>query len=229
MKIYFKLLVSMFCLIIYSCSGSDDSDDDNSGVVVGIDAQATYRITFTTNFTANTHPTDYPENASFGKVFLAAHSPGSSIFNLGSSASDGLKLYAEDGDLSGLITEHAGGEDNTLMTIITGNTNVGTDTSVTFTLNVTPTTTRISFLSKISPSPDWFVGVSSFDIVDGNELIESRSVRLYPLDAGTDSGTSYDSPDSPEPDGISQIEGLPFSNGTLQSTQLATFSVERIN
>jgi len=229
MKIYFKLFISAFCLIMFSCSGSDDSDDDNSGGGGGIDAQATYRITFTTNFTANTHPTDYPDNASFGKVFLAAHSPGSSIFNVGSSASDGLKLYAEDGDLSGLITEHAGGEDNTLMTIITGNTNVSTNTSVSFTLNVTPTTTRISFLSKISPSPDWFVGVSSFDIVDGNELIESRSVRLYPLDAGSDSGTSYESPDSPEPDGISQIQGLPFSSGTIQSTQLGTFSVERIN
>ena len=127
MKIYFKLSITAFCLLMFSCSGSDDSDDDNSGGGGGIDAQATYRITFTTNFTANTHPTDYPDNASFGKVFLAAHSPGSSIFNVGSSASDGLKLYAEDGDLSGLITEHAGGEDNTLMTIITGNTNVSTN------------------------------------------------------------------------------------------------------
>ena len=229
MKIYFKLLVSALCLIIFGCSGSDDSDDDNSGGGGSIDAQATYRVTFTTNFTVATHPTDYPNNASFGKVFLAAHSPGNSIFNIGSSASDGLKLYAEDGDLSGLITEHAGGEDNTLMTIITGNANVGTNTSVTFTLNVTPTTTRISFLSKISPSPDWFVGVSSFDIVNDNELIQSGSVKLFPMDAGSDSGSTYDSPNSPEPDGISQIEGLPFSSGTIQSTQLGTFSVERIN
>ena len=53
-------------------SGSDDSDDDNSGGGGGIDAQATYRITFTTNFTANTHPTDYPDNASFGKVFFSS-------------------------------------------------------------------------------------------------------------------------------------------------------------
>ena len=51
MKIYFKLSITAFCLLMFSCSGSDDSDDDNSGGG-GIDAQATYRITFTTNFTA---------------------------------------------------------------------------------------------------------------------------------------------------------------------------------
>lgn len=229
MKKYSKLFALILSLVIFACSKDDDSSNDNSGNGGGIEAQATYRITFTTNFTATTHPTDYPENASFGKVFLAAHSPGSSIFNIGSSASEGLKSYAETGDLSGLVSEHSGGEDNTLMTIITGDSNVGTNTSVSFTLNVTPTTTRISFLSKITPSPDWFVGVSSFDLANGNDLVASESVKLFPLDAGSDAGTTYDSPDSPEPGGISQIEGLPFSSGSIQSTLLGTLNIERID
>ena len=114
-------------------------------------------------------------------------------------------------------------------TIITGESSVGTSTEVTFNINVTPTTTRISFLSKISPSPDWFVGVSSFDLVDGSQLIESASIRLYPLDAGSDSGVSYESPDSPEPGPITQIQGLPFSSGTIQTTQVGTLSIERID
>jgi hypothetical protein len=228
MKNYFKLFTLLWCISIFSCSSSDDSSD-NGGGGGSLDPQATYRITFTTNFTATTHPTDYPDNASFGRVFLAAHSPGSSIFNLGGIASDGLKKYAEDGDLTDLVAEHSGGEDNNLMTIITGSSNVGTNTTVTFDINVTPTTTRISFVSKISPSPDWFVGVSSFDLVSGNELIESASVRLYPLDAGSDSGTSYESPDSPEAGPITQIQGTPFSSGTIESTQLGTLSIERID
>jgi hypothetical protein len=228
MKNYFKLFTLTLCISIFSCSKSDDSGG-NGGGGGGLDPQATYRITFTTNFTATTHPTDYPDNASFGRVFLAAHSPGSSIFNIGGVASDGLKQYAEEGDLSTLISEHSGGEDNNTMTIVTGSTNVGTSNTVTFDILVTPTTTRISFVSKISPSPDWFVGVSSFDLVNGNELVESASVRLYPLDAGSDSGTSYESPDSPEPGSITQIQGLPFSSGSIESTQVATFSVERID
>jgi Spondin_N len=228
MKNYFKLFTLVICISIFSCSKSDDSSD-NGGGGGGLEPQATYRITFVTNFTETTHPTDYPDNASFGRVFLAAHSPGTSIFTLGGVASDGLKKYAEDGDLADLVAEHSGGEDNNTMTIITGSSNVGTSTTITYDINVTPTTTRISFVSKITPSPDWFVGVSSIDLVNGNELIESASFRLYPLDAGSDSGTTYESPDSPEPGPISQIQGTPFSSGSIESTQIGTLSVERID
>jgi hypothetical protein len=228
MKNYFKLFTLVICISIFSCSKSDDSGD-NGGGGGGLEPQATYRITFVTNFTETTHPTDYPDNASFGRVFLAAHSPGTSIFTLGGVASDGLKKYAEDGDLADLVAEHSGGEDNNTMTIITGSSNVSTSTTITYDINVTPTTTRISFVSKITPSPDWFVGVSSIDLVNGNELIESASFRLYPLDAGSDSGTSYESPDSPEPGPISQIQGTPFSSGSIESTQIGTLSVERID
>jgi len=228
MKNYFKLFTLVICISIFSCSKSDDSGD-NGGGGGGLEPQATYRITFVTNFTETTHPTDYPDNASFGRVFLAAHSPGISIFTLGGVASDGLKKYAEDGDLADLVAEHSGGEDNNTMTIITGSSNVSTSTTITYDINVTPTTTRISFVSKITPSPDWFVGVSSIDLVNGNELIESASFRLYPLDAGSDSGTSYESPDSPEPGPISQIQGTPFSSGSIESTQIGTLSVERID
>ena len=229
MKNYFKLFTLVLSIGIFNCSSSDDSGSNGVGDGGGLDPQATYRITFTTNFTETTHPTDYPDNASFGKVFIAAHSPGSSIFNIGSVASDGLKLYAEDGDQSALVSENSGGEDNNLMTIITGSSNVGTSTTVTFTVNITPTTTRISFLSKISPSPDWFVGVASFDLVDGSQLIDSASIKLFPLDAGSDSGSSYDSDDSPEPGAITQIEGLPFSSGTLDSTRLGELTIQRID
>jgi hypothetical protein len=228
MKNYFKLFTLVICISIFSCSKSDDSGD-NGGGGGGLEPQATYRITFVTNFTETTHPTDYPDNASFGRVFLAAHSPGTSIFTLGGVASDGLKKYAEDGDLADLVAEHSGGEDNNTMTIITGSSNVSTSTTITYDINVTPTTTRISFVSKITPSPDWFVGVSSIDLVNGNELIESASFRLYPLDAGSDSGTTYESPDSPEPGPISQIQGTPFSSGSIESTQIGTLSVERID
>ncbi|MEZ4798144.1 MAG: spondin domain-containing protein [Flavobacteriaceae bacterium] len=229
MKNYFKLFTLLICVGIFSCSKSDDSGNNGGNGGGGLDAQATYRITFTTNWTDTTHPTDYPDNASFGRVFIAAHSPAKNIFIMNTLASDGLKLYAEDGDLSGLISEHSGGEDDTAMTIITGSSSVGTSTTVTFDINVTPTNTRISFVSKISPSPDWFVGVPSFNLVNGDVLIESASVRLYPLDAGSDSGMTYESPDNPEPGPITQIQGLPFSSGSIQSTQVGTLSIERID
>lgn len=227
MKNYFKLFILLMCLGFFSCSSDDDSGDGGGTGGGGVTTQATYRITFTTNFTVDTHPTDYPNDASFGKVFLMAHGVGENLFSIGNIASDGLKLYAETGDLSGLTSEYPGSN----VTVITGNSDVGTSTTVTFDIVATPTKTRISFVSKISPSPDWFVGVSSFDLVasDGVSLIDSASRRLYPLDAGSDSGSTYESPDSPEPGPIEQIQGPPFSSGTVASTQIGTFSIERIN
>jgi hypothetical protein len=46
----------------------------------------------------------------------------------------------------------------------------------------------------IAPSPDWFVGVSNFDLCENGEWITNRSIDLYPYDAGTDSGVNYTSP-----------------------------------
>lgn len=45
----------------------------------------------------------------------------------------------------------------------------------------------------ISPSPDWFVGVSALELCQPDcTWLESKIVDLYPWDAGTDKGTTYD-------------------------------------
>lgn len=49
----------------------------------------------------------------------------------------------------------------------------------------------MSFVSKIDPSPDWFVGVSGLDLCDDVTWIESKELELYPWDAGTDGGYTY--------------------------------------
>lgn len=50
----------------------------------------------------------------------------------------------------------------------------------------------------VDPSPDWIVGVSGLELCLKNcSWIEFKVLNLYPWDAGTDSGTSYISPDSP--------------------------------
>ena len=107
MKNYFKLFTLVICISIFSCSKSDDSGD-NGGGGGGLEPQATYRITFVTNFTETTHPTDYPDNASFGRVFLAAHSPGTSIFTLMSHPYSVSVLTAGKRAVSGLpgVQEH---------------------------------------------------------------------------------------------------------------------------
>ena len=51
----------------------------------------------------------------------------------------------------------------------------------------------LSVVSKLLPSPDWIVGVSLENLCLANgSWVEYRSVDLFPLDAGTDSGLGYD-------------------------------------
>lgn len=53
---------------------------------------------------------------------------------------------------------------------------------------------QVSFVVRIVPSPDWFVGVDSLDLCDGDRWRDQVTVDLYPHDAGTDSGFTFSSP-----------------------------------
>lgn len=45
----------------------------------------------------------------------------------------------------------------------------------------------------ISPSPDWFVGISNLELCqEDGKWVENKIIDLYPWDAGTDKGMTYD-------------------------------------
>lgn len=44
----------------------------------------------------------------------------------------------------------------------------------------------------LRPSPDWFLGVSKFDLCGDNDWLVYHELPLYPWDAGTMDGISYD-------------------------------------
>jgi len=207
MKNYFKILILTISILIYGCSSDDGGN--NGGGQGGIIAQATYSVTFEPEFTSETHPTDYPANAGFEKMVLVAHGSSTNVFNLGQTASDGLKNYVENGVTTGLEAELFSTEANPTTVVIGNDISAnGTDSA---TITITPSTTRVSFISRISPSPDWFVGISSESFLESdNSLVESIGFRLYPIDGGTDSGTTYTSDDAPEIGPIQTILGMPF-------------------
>lgn len=74
---------------------------------------------------------------------------------------------------------------------------------------------QLSFIVRIVPSPDWFVGMDSVDLCDGDQWKENVSLELYPYDAGTDSGFTFSSPnfETIPQDKITQV-GQPESSAT---------------
>lgn len=49
-----------------------------------------------------------------------------------------------------------------------------------------------SIAISLRPSPDWFLGTSKFELCKDNEWLEEHKMPLYPWDAGTADGISYE-------------------------------------
>ena len=86
----------------------------------------------------------------------------------------------------------------------------------------------VTLVTMIAPSPDWFVGVSGQSLMDGlGQWVDELEVVLYPLDSGTDDGTSYTSgnDDSSPKQPIKNLKGVsPFSEA-----RIGTFTFTRID
>ena len=72
----------------------------------------------------------------------------------------------------------------------------------------------VSLITMIAPSPDWFVGVDSYDLCGTNGWKETMTMDLLPWDAGTDSGRNFTSEDM-ETKPVDVIMRI-FTNSTTQ-------------
>lgn len=81
---------------------------------------------------------------------------------------------------------------------------------------------RVSLVSMIAPSLDWFVGVADLDLFRQGAWLGEVVVELWPYDAGTDSGPNFTSAnaDTNPPELIRQITGFPFE----EAPPLGTFT-----
>lgn len=52
----------------------------------------------------------------------------------------------------------------------------------------------VTLATALLPSPDWFLGVSSLELCNAytNKWSQRVSLNLYPFDAGTDSGKTFE-------------------------------------
>ncbi len=230
MKNIFKtLFLSVF--LVTSCGSDDDGSPSGGGGGTDIFANtnASYTLDFESTFSEDMYPVDYPDNPTFGTVLVITHGPEISVFEMGQLATEGLQAYAEDGDVDGLasfLNQEAGMENEGSFSITTIPA-IGPVASASIDVTITPTRSRITFLAKLNPSPDWFVGVSSFDVIDGNELIDEATFVLRPIDAGTAAGNTYEAMDMPESVNISTYVGLPFADGPFTAGEIGNLNISR--
>jgi len=192
---------------------------------------AEYQLTFEATWSSSTHPTDFPSNPHFSGLIGATHSPRVRLWEEGGLASPGIKNMAETGSKSPLDSEiDSLIDEGSACTKISGAGINPSPGKVSVTLTVSQDCPLVSVVTMIAPSPDWFVGVSGLGLYENGEWVSQKVVDLVPYDAGTDSGTSYNSANlaTANPELISKIEGTPFLvNGSVPP--LGTFTFTRLH
>lgn len=174
---------------------------------------ATYRVTFESTWSAETHPNGFPPNPHFSGLIGGTHDATATLWTEGALASDGIESMAETGsktllrnEVEALIGEGRAGA------VLSGGGISLSPGSVSLDFELTETYPLVSLVSMLAPSPDWFVGVDGVNLREDEAWVASLSIPLHVYDAGTDSGPTYTSPDDdtdpPEP--IVQIEAPPF-------------------
>ena len=178
-----------------------------------------YEVAFVANWTDSTHPYDnFPSNPHFSPLVAAVHSSDVGFWELGDTASHGMESMAETGGTQMLAGEIRPHYPRSVLRLILRSV-VQSPGSDTFEVVVHERFPLVTFVTMLGPSPDWFAGVTSLSLMDpGGAWVERLEVALYPLDAGTDSGTSYNSPneDTSPPEDIYGKRGQsPFSDNPV--------------
>ena len=167
-------------------------DPPESDPTVAVPSEANYSVTFRGLWTTAVTSGGIPGGAHFTRLIGGVHNAGVTFLREGGRATTGVEFMAELGGTSTLANEVRAAEPDALAVLL-GSGNIGPTGSSTID-NVTLTTdhARVTLLTMIAPSPDWFVGVSGLPLLDAQgEWLPSLDVNLYPWDAGTEEGTGF--------------------------------------
>jgi len=165
-------------------------------------SEAKYEVIFEGLWSTATHPKDFPQSEwllHFSDVIGASHAGDYRIWEEGGLASKGLIQVAKWGSPR-ILESELKAKSSHIRTIIKSRglwyPNVNGKTFSIF--RTDPRNHLVSLVSMLGPSPDWIVGISALEMCRSNcSWMDKKEMYLYPLDAGVDSGISYESPDSP--------------------------------
>lgn len=191
-------------------------------------ATSTYRVTFDSWWSASTHPVDFPANAHYSTLVGGTHNSNASFWSPGGMATEGIRRMAEQGNTSVLLSEvDTAVAAGTARRGVLGKPLATTPNNVQITVELDDEFPLLTLVTMVAPSPDWFVGVHGLPLYDQGQWVSKQVVELLPYDAGTDSGvtfTSFDSPTQPREPIHVLSTGTPFQG----TGPLGTFTFLRL-
>jgi len=160
--------------------------------VVAQGGTATYELVFRSSWSAATHPVAFPPNPHFSPLIGGTHNGSVAFWQVGGTATAGMEKMAETGQTSPLDSEiqsaiSAGTADQLLQ--FGGLGTSPASRTVQFAVNAEYP--RLTLVSMLAPSPDWFVGVGGLELLQNGQWVDNLVVPLQVWDAGSDSGITY--------------------------------------
>ena len=191
------------------------------------DPVARYLVTFQSDWSRATHPTDWPDDAHYSGLIGGTHSSRVSFWQDGQLASAGIQLMAEKGRKSPLDQEVlAAIAAGNAQFLLSGDGLSGSPRSVSLEFDVSVTFPLVTLVTMVAPSPDWFVGVSGLSLLPNGQWANELTATLFPWDAGTDSGVTYAAENlaTVPPGPIHRLVGFPVAvNGAVAPFGTMTF------
>ena len=166
------------------CAAYGDASDDGP--------KATYTITYTGAWTSAATPGGVPDGAHFSPLIGGVHNAAVAFLEAGGTATAGIESMAERGRTATLTKEIEAAGTNALSVLRKDSGSGATESSTFESVVLTADHPRITLLSMIAPSPDWFVGVFGLSLLDAEgSWVEALTVDLHPYDAGTEEGEEF--------------------------------------
>jgi len=152
-----------------------------------------YYCTFRGKWNRERHPNDFPTAASWSAPVIVSHSKGWRMWTGTETVTAGVEYMAEEGFPTIMYNEYANAGYETLQMIIGDRMYNTSESQHLPPINVTYSHPWLSAMTKISPSPDWFVGFSDFRSIsyDTETFYNRVVIQSYVWDAGTDDGQNY--------------------------------------
>ena len=154
-----------------------------------------YSLVFKGMWSSARHPLLYPSDASFSPVVVASHSDDFVLWRPGQLASNGVKVVAETGNPMPVRMELQAAQRQGLVADINHAPRpIGSTDMVKLDITVDRNHPYISIVTMLFPSPDWFSGVRDVNLCDDGKWMSQVDLEeLMAYDAGTDSGSEFNS------------------------------------
>ena len=190
-----------------------------------------YKLTLTGKFDSDAlmQGVSVPAGAGFSRAVGAVHASGQSLFADGGTSGVELETFVEDGSNAAADTYNTAIGGGRLQAFQIRRSGAGegieaTGSGTVARIEANANNSLLSVVAALLPSPDWFVGLSDFDLRPGGTWIVDQTVDLYARDLGTRDGVDFDGgTGDTDPQGV--ISSL-RNSGRFSDSPIATLRIE---